>query len=387
MTTQYRSRGRRPTSARELPAELPDALQRRRDTALDVANNPFVGVTEAGTIAPGLFTLEETGLSLDEIRVAAKAFLGGLSSEQRATAMFPIDSPVWRQWSNIHVFLVRHGMLLESLDDDGRERALGVLRATLSPAGFTAARDVMRLNETIREITGADTDYGEWLYWISVMGDPSADQPWGFQIDGHHLNINYMMVGGQLVATPAFLGSEPVIADAGKYVGTELFREEEVRGLALMTSLSRDLQHKALIGDKLPGDVFTTAGRDNFEMRYEGVRFDELSSPEQTALLGIVETYVGRMRSDQAALKMAEVKAHLDSTYFAWIGGFGDEDPFYYRVHSPVVLVEFDHQSGTALDDEKASRHHIHTIIRTPNGNDYGADLLRQHHEHGHAHG
>jgi hypothetical protein len=25
------------------------------------------------------------------------------------------------------------------------------------------------------------------------------------------------------------------------------------------------------------------------------------------------------------------------------------------------------------------TRQHIHTIVRTPNGNDYGKDLLRQH--------
>ena len=37
---------------------------------------------------------------------------------------------------------------------------------------------------------------------------------------------------------------------------------------------------------------------------------------------------------------------------------------------------------------DKPSRDHIHTVVRTPNGNDYGKDLLRHHyawHEHSHA--
>ena len=31
------------------------------------------------------------------------------------------------------------------------------------------------------------------------------------------------------------------------------------------------------------------------------------------------------------------------------------------------------------LDNDEPSRQHIHTVVRTPNGNDYGMDLLRQH--------
>ena len=76
---------------------------------------------------------------------------------------------------------------------------------------------------------------------------------------------------------------------------------------------------------------------------------------------------------------------NLAQTYFAWIGtGTGDEDVFYYRVHSPVILIEFDHQRGVALDVNEPFKDHIHTVVRTPNGNDYGKDLLRQHYEQYH---
>jgi len=80
------------------------------------------------------------------------------------------------------------------------------------------------------------------------------------------------------------------------------------------------------------------------------------------------------------------VKRHLDATHFAWIGPVDDHSPFYYRILSPVILVEFDHQSGIVYDNDKPSRDHIHTVVRTPNGNDYGRDLLRQHYaRHDHA--
>ena len=80
-------------------------------------------------------------------------------------------------------------------------------------------------------------------------------------------------------------------------------------------------------------------------------------------------------------MRHTEVEAHLDETWFSWYGGTDDESPFYYRVHSPVILIEFDHHPGVAFDNEVPSRHHVHTVVRTPNGGDYGTDLLRQHHE------
>jgi hypothetical protein len=66
------------------------------------------------------------------------------------------------------------------------------------------------------------------------------------------------------------------------------------------------------------------------------------------------------------------------------MGGFGEGAVFYYKVHSPVILIEFDHHRGVFLDVEEPVPFHIHTIVRTPNGNDYGKDLLRQHLERYH---
>ena len=85
----------------------------------------------------------------------------------------------------------------------------------------------MKLNETIAELTGKLDEYGDDLYWFTVMGTPSANAPWGWQIDGHHAVVNCFVLGDQVVMTPMFLGSEPVRADAGKYKGTVVFQDEE----------------------------------------------------------------------------------------------------------------------------------------------------------------
>jgi hypothetical protein len=352
-----------------------------------VLAEPFKGISAAGTPEPGLFPLRKTGISVQPIVDAVRAFDASLTPEQRQTVSFAIDSNVWRAWNNTHRFLFRHGLLLRDLGEAQRVAALALIRASLSASGYDSARDVMKLNEHACEITNRTDEFGEWFYWISLFGQPSLTEPWGWQIDGHHLNVNCLVLGDQIALTPDFRGSEPVHATFGKYAGTHVFHDEETRGLALMTALTPEQQRQAVIGAKVPRDVSTAAQSDNVELAYAGIRYDALTEAQQALLLSIVESYVGRIRTGHAEIRMDEVRAHLPRTWFGWIGGWDDSTPFYYRIHSPVILIEFDHLPGILWDNDYPTRRHIHTIVRTPNGNDYGQDLLRQHyHEHDHSH-
>ena len=378
-------RNRGVTSARDVgPQTENPGWAKRLQEAEAAAAEAFVGITTDGDPIPGLFPIQATGVSTRPLKDAAEAFLESLPGEQRDAARFPIDSDAWRRWSNIHPFLMRHGAGLDGLGEAQRERAMDLLAATLSGHGFTTAHNVMRLNYTIGEVTQKWDEYGEWLYWVSIFGTPSDSEPWGWQIDGHHLNLNCFVLGDQIVVTPTFMGSEPVHAETGKYAGTRVFEAEEQRGLALIRTLNDEQRRKTVISDGLPGETFTAAFRDNFELKYEGIQWVELSDQQQRLLREVIDTYVDRLRPGHDEVKRAEVERHLAETYFAWIGATDDKSPFYYRVHSPVILVEFDHQRGIAFDNDEPSRNHIHTIVRTPNGNDYGKDLLRQHYEQHH---
>jgi hypothetical protein len=347
---------------------------------------PFRGVTIGGEVVPGLFRLGQTGISTAPVVEAARSFLVALSPEQRSAASFIVGDEVRRKWSNIHPWLMRHGVCLADLDHDQRKAALALMRASLSAAGYQTARDVMRLNQHALEITGKTEEYGEWLYWVSLFGAPSPSEPWGWQIDGHHLNLNCFVLGDQLVLTPSFMGSEPVLARFGKYQGTRVFAAEEERGYALMRSLSAEERQQATIGADLPSELLTAAFNDNRRIDASGIRYGDLPPEGRDRLEALLATYTGRIRPGHAEIRWAEVKRHLEQTCFAWIGAFDDASPFYYRVLSPVILVEFDHQSGIMYDNDTPSRDHIHTVVRTPNGNDYGKDLLRQHYaQHDHS--
>ncbi len=371
------ARLRPPTPALH-PAPLPERLQPWLAMARSNLAAPFVGVTVDGCASPNLFPLAATGATLRPLVDAAQAFLGSLSEEQRQAATLGAESDAWRSWNNMHFFAMRHGVCLANLGEMQRALALDLMRASLSDAAFATARDIMRLNEHLREITGRDDEFHEWYYWLSILGVPSSDQPWGWQIDGHHLTVSAFICGDQLVLTPTFMGSEPVYARSGKYAGVCVLQTEESLGLAVMKSLDAAGQQKATIGTTIPKDVYAGSTFDNVVMPYQGMSYREMSESQQRAVMRLVERYAGWMRPEHASLKLAEIGAHLHETYFGWIGGHHEESVFYYRVHSPVILIEFAHQPGVALVNPTPTRGHIHTIVRTPNGNDFGQVLLQQ---------
>jgi hypothetical protein len=345
---------------------------------------PFTGITTNGTIEPNLFKIRSTGVSTKPVKAAAEKFLAGLTDAQRKKTMFAVDDPEWRKWMN-QSFYVRQGVSFLEMTPAQRELAFGLFRAGLSAKGLTLTRNIMRLNETLGELTDGNFDeYGEFQYFVTVMGTPSDSQPWGWQLDGHHVIINYFILRDQVVVTPFFAGSEPVTAPSGKYKGTSVLQDEQNKGLAFVNALDGQRRTKAILKFSKTGDEnLTEAWKDNVVIDYAGVRAAELSDPQRRQLLDLIGLYVGNIEDGHARVKMDEVRVHLDRTYFAWIGKTDPGSVFYYRIQSPVVLIEFDHQKPVGLrhlnNPDVPSIQHIHTVVRTPNGNDYGKDLLRQH--------
>lgn len=346
---------------------------------------PFRGVAANGTIEEGLFKIESTGVSTEPVVEAAKAFLAGLSDDQLKRTTYPVDDVEWRKWDNRHS-PKREGVGFDEMTDGQRELAFALMGESLSAKGLKLSQDIMKLNGTLAELADNFDEYGEWLYWITVMGEPSPTEPWGWQLDGHHLVVNYFVLGDQVVMSPVFVGSEPIRATSGRFEGTVVLQDEQNRGLHFMQSLDEGQRKAAILSEtKSRNSALAQAYQDNLDLDYAGLECSELSDEQAALLLEVIGLYVGNMRDGHAKVKMDEVEKHLDSTFFAWVGGTEEDSVFYYRIHSPVILIEFDHQSRVApFRSREPSREHIHAVVRTPNGNDYGKDLLRQHYEEHH---
>jgi hypothetical protein len=346
--------------------------------------DPFKGITTNGQVMPGLFEISPSGVSTEPVRNAAEKFIATLTNVQLARTMFPADDVQWRKWMNQH-FYAKQGISFAEMTEPQREAAFGLMHASLSAKGFDLTRNVMRLNETLAELADEHAFLGEWLYFITIMGKPSASEPWGWQFSGHHAIINYFVLGDQVVMTPLFLGSEPVRATSGKYKGVVILQQEQNDGLQMLRGLPDAQQKQAVLNfSKTGNNNLTEAFKDNVVLDYAGLRANDMESAARRRLRDLVQLYVSNMDDGHTRVKMNEVDRHLDNTWFSWIGGTQPDSAFYYRVQSPVILIEFDHQRPAnlakfAADPTKPTQQHIHCVVRTPNGNDYGKDLLRQH--------
>ncbi len=365
------------------------------DTWAKLGAAPFKGLTTEDHVQAGLFSLQPQDAPTPAMVAAVKDLLARLSPTQRGAVCLPVDSQLWRHWQNTELYVEHYGLRLDEVDSSAREATMAVLRASLSGKGYDITRGVMKLNRFLGDLVGGPDVLGEWAYIFCLFGEPSESEPWGWQLFGHHLSLNCFVIGRQMVLTPCFFGAEPNYADTGRFAGTHLFEDEERAGLALMRSLSKELQKTAIVahsmmGGDLPADRrhfadnlhLGGAFQDNRIVPYEGLRGTALSAQQRRDLMELIAAYVAPLPEGPLAARLDEVERHLADTHFCWIGGFGEDSPFYYRIQSPVIFIEFDHHAGVFLTNAQPAKFHVHTIVRTPNGNDYGIDLLKLHYRH-----
>ncbi|WP_051838924.1 DUF3500 domain-containing protein [Streptomyces sp. NRRL F-5126] len=353
---------------------------------------PYVGVTDDGTVRQGLYHLDDAATPPKAAVTAAETYLAGLMPHQRAVGNLPMNATEWRLWTNAIPTWHPKGMRLERLARADRDRALAVVEASLSPAGYAGVRAAMALNANLGELIDDYRDtLTEFAYWFTVFGTPSATSPWGWQLMGHHVDLHCVFVAGNTVLSPVFLGAEPTTG-TGRFAGVQALRDETETALAFRRTLDADRAGEFLLGpslraadlppelaDPYTGRLRTGAGRDNLVLPPEGIVAASLPADQLDGLLDLIRVYLDRLPPARAARDLALIREHLDRTHFAWRGGHDDESAFYYRIHSPVVLIEYDNHPGVFLANPEPARYHVHTIVRAPNGNDYGHDLLAQH--------
>ncbi|ETI21055.1 hypothetical protein G647_07398 [Cladophialophora carrionii CBS 160.54] len=357
---------------------------------LELLKEPFKGVTSDGTVRHDLFKIQDEGIPMADIVSKTETLVSHLSPAQTARLQYHIDSPEWRTWSNPEFLLSDKGIRLDELDPLVRDDVLAVLSATLSPEGYEKAISAMRINGFLGELVNGTAVMNEYSYNFVVFGTPSTTAPWGFSFYGHHLCLNVFLYRAQIVVSPWFTGAEPNIIDHGPYKGTRILHEEEKLGLQLMQSLSAtpDVQakvqtYKAMRDPAMPEGRWNHddqrhlcgAYRDNRVVPYEGVVVSTLGQHQQDLVTAILTQYLLYLPEKARGIRLAEYQAFYSETYFSWIGGFDNDSPFYFRIQSPVVIVEFDHHSGVFLTNKEPAKFHIHTLLRTPNGGDYGMAL------------
>lgn len=362
-----------------------------------LVQEPYKGISVDGNVLPGVHRVaskgEDLGAPIAEMIQAAEAVLDLASSEQKKVLQRPIDSLDWRRWMNPEIYLHRHGLRLEDLSDEIVGAIHGVMKASLSPAGYAKARGCLKTNQFLGEVVNGSKVLNEKSYNFTLFGTP-LHEPWGWQLHGHHFCMNCLVVGTQMVISPVFMGAEPNIIDEGPDKGTELFTDQEQLALRLMGSLNEATQMQVRIypglgTEDMPSWRFHRADQrqlggafqDNRVVPYEGVKISTFSAQQQDMVRDLIVLSLNYLPEKALDVRMQEISIHWGETYFCWIGQNAQGEAFYYKIHSPVVMVEFDHHTGVFLNNKIPLPFHIHTLVRTPNGNDYGKELIRQYYK------
>ena len=363
---------------------------------------------------------------------AANAFLSTLDPKQRARVLFAFDDKVQRaRWSNFPTgFVPRGGISLQELNDDQRAAALALVASVLSPEGYEkvqqimAADEVFKLSDHGRPPFGNDKDhapggppfgddkdhrdgppfgddkgnqhggpppdlkpgehggplpggfppggggdamFGKDLYFLSILGAPSEKEPWMLQYGGHHLALNITIAGERGVLTPTLTGAQPATYIVNGKTVRPLGQEND-NAFALLNALE-DTQRKQAVLNYRVADLVLGPGHDGETIQPEGLKVSTMNEAQRALLLDLISKWAGIVNDRYASSRMAEIKADLDHTWFAWSGPTtvepGKYGMSYYRIQGPKLVIEYAPQH---------EEDHIHTMYRDPT-NDYGRTL------------
>ena len=329
--------------------------------------------------------------SATQMSAAATEFVSLLTDEQREVAVFDIRDDARPTWSNLPIRMVRpSGLLVGDMTDAQRAALHDLLRASTSSQGYAKISGIMRLDDLLYEIEMARieaspdnertqrrrnfvTTRSSGNYAVGVYGVPSGGT-WGWKIAGHHGAANFTVVDGHVGFTPTFVGSNPMIVESGRYTGYSVLPHEGSRGVEFMMSLNDAQQESALLSAEVPDDIFEGPGRRGALSKFEGLKTSELSVAQMRLLQALVMEYVRNADFDAADAQLELIGANdWEDLWFSWRGPVDVNGMFYYRVHGPRILIEYNRQNPN----------HDHAIVRDPE-NDYGEDWLAHHYREYH---
>jgi hypothetical protein len=308
------------------------------------------------------------------MRAAAAELIAELDDSQRALAIPPFRDDPRRRWLEYRP-VPRPGACLALLTPAARKAAHRLLATGLSEHAFAQAMVVVALEEVLdrRERGRVGRHSGD--YWVSVFGDPAADEPWSWRFEGHHLSVTMTLSGDQVSPAPVFLGANPAcVTYAGRPVSRPLAPEEDL-ARSLLDAIGTAGRAAAVVSDQAPDDIRSaTSPRAQSVLEPLGVAASALGPTAHATLDQLVALYLDRLPAELAADQASRIAE--GDLHFAWEGPLTPGTRHYYRVQGDDLLIEYDNTS----DDGN----HAHTVLRRP-ASDFGDDVLAAHYRQAHA--
>jgi len=304
------------------------------------------------------------------ITSSADAFLSTLDQKQRQSVLFAFDDEQQRaRWSNLPTTMVkRAGLSMKELTPAQHTAALALVGSVLSRRGFEKVQQIMEADGVLKRNEGNNAMFGEDLYYLSILGTPSAKEPWMLQFGGHHLALNVTIAGERGILTPTLTGAQPALYTLNGKTIRPLGQESD-KGLALLNALDESQRKQAILSFRL-ADLVLGPGQDGKTIQPEGLKASAMNERQRAMLVDVISEWAGIVHENAAAARMAELKADIDQTWFGWSGPTtatpGSNITAYYRIQGPHLVIEYAPQR---LGGDPSL--HVHTMYRDPT-NDYG---------------
>lgn len=337
---------------------------------------------------------QSTNTTIEEMRQAMLTFRSSLSSSLLSQASVCLSDQRFYLWHNTPANNNRDGITYGDLSAAQLESFKTLMQLFLSSQGYQKVNEITVLSEGFL----SEQNSGVWnpdYYSIDMFGDPETSGSWGFQLDGHHCAVNFLVHGDNVSIVPAFLGGEPA---AETYNGTsfDIFADERDLALTMYNAFTTAENSAAVSSANASmevgpasrnGQVDPYIGDYDYSQFASGLKYTDMSATTQANLLLVMKEYVYNLNTTFADLWWADIMNNIDDTFFVWIDNVDTPTAttqFYYRIYNPYLWVEYNMEDvvGGGIEDWN----HIHTITRIPNnpatsnGGDYGifAQMINQ---------
>ncbi|MES2881181.1 MAG: DUF3500 domain-containing protein [Bacteroidota bacterium] len=306
-------------------------------------------------------------------------FIESLNAEQRKKILLPFYNLSGHNW---HFFPASQsnpdGVAMKALDENQKQKLVGLLQAYLSTKGYDKTKNIMDLEYVLKELNPSQTNRIPENYFVSIYGTPHTDSAWGWSFQGHHLALNFTVVKNKIAFAPFFFGTNPAEIKEGPKKGTRVIKEEEEIAFELVNTFSKAQLQKAMIQQKAFDEIITVNATRVKALPQAGIAITDLTPYQKNILNKLIGAYLSSMPKELAAMRLKKMeKEDLNAIYFGWAGAIKTGEGHYYRIQGKTFLVEFDNTQNNA--------NHIHTVWRDFNG-DFGRDLLNEHYKTAHQH-
>lgn len=303
----------------------------------------------------------------EAMAVAAQAFLKSLDEEQRQRATYALDHQERREWTNLPARPNAGGIRFGDLNADQVKACCDMMGTLFSEQGYAKMVNIMLADDQLLRGARRRSGFGTENFSVVLFGKPSLDQPWAFQLDGHHVGVNVAVNGEQLSMSPSFIGTQP----EAYHLADKQIRplSGEIDGAYELVNRLSDAQRQQAIVSQRRGRIKTGPGNDGKIPSAAGVACGEFTAPQRELLMALIAEWVNNLPAKQAKQRLEQIDREVDQMVFAWHGPTKSMSDISYTIQSPSLIIEYACQDlgGKPTD-------HLHTMYRDPT-NEYGGQL------------